>query len=89
MWLQRTALAILVVTCIYLGMLLIFLPWTRYWQENRYLEKLPQSIAVFLDTGAARGLASGLGLLDIWIGIGELVNWRARRRRTLGSDENR
>jgi hypothetical protein len=91
-WLQRASLAMLVVTCIYLGLLLVFLPWTRYWQENRFLLLLPQGLAVELQTGAARGFVSGLGLLDVWIGIGELGDWRRRRklgRRTLEDDGHR
>jgi hypothetical protein len=78
MWLQRGSLAILVGTCLYLGLLLLFLPWTQYWRDNSLLGMLPQGIAGELETGWARGLISGLGLLDIWIGIGEVVVWRGR-----------
>jgi hypothetical protein len=78
LWLQRSSLATLVVTCIYLGLMLVLLPWTPYWKENSLFGMLPQRAAYFMQTGAARGLASGLGLLDIWIGISELVQWRGR-----------
>jgi hypothetical protein len=74
LWLQRASLTMLVVTCIYLGLLLLILPWTRYWQDNRLLAMFPERVTNFLETGAARGLASGLGVLDIWIGISELTH---------------
>ena len=86
-WLQRASLTTLVVTCIYLGTMLVILPWTRYWQENRLVEWLPRQIAIWSQTGGARGLVSGLGLLDIWIGITEVVHWRKRDRRVRKTDE--
>jgi hypothetical protein len=80
-WLQRASLTMLVVTCIYLGLLLLILPWTRYWQDNRLLAMLPEQVANFLGTGAARGVASGLGVLDIWIGVSEVTRRRHRHIR--------
>jgi hypothetical protein len=32
-----------------------------------------------LDNGTVRGLISGLGLLDIWIGVSEAVHYRDHR----------
>lgn len=80
LWLQRASLTMLVVTCIYLGLLLLVLPWTRYWQDNALLAMLPERATNLLQTGAARGLTSGLGILDIWIGISEVTHRRPRHR---------
>jgi hypothetical protein len=62
-------------------LLLLILPWTRYWQDNRLLAMLPEPITNLLETGAARGIASGLGILDIWIGISEVTHRRHRHIR--------
>lgn len=77
-WLQRMSIVILVVFCFYVGLLLFLLPWTRYWQENHYLLTVP-SLGSLLYSGITRGIVSGLGLLDIWIGISEIVHYREHR----------
>ena len=41
-WLQRSSLVVLVLTCIYLGLLLFFLPWSPYWKDNHLLAYLPE-----------------------------------------------
>jgi len=75
LWLQRLSIGILVIFCLYVGLLLFVLPWTRYWQENHYLMTLP-SLAPLLNSGITRGVVSGLGLLDMWIGISEILHYR-------------
>jgi hypothetical protein len=77
-WLQRLSIVILVVFCFYVGLLLFLLPWTRYWQENHYLLTLP-ALSPLLSSGITRGIISGLGVLDIWIGISEIIHYREHR----------
>lgn len=77
-WLQRLSIVILVVFCFYVGLLLFLLPWTRYWQENHYLLTVP-AIGPVLNSGITRGIISGLGLLDVWIGISEIIHYREYR----------
>ena len=75
-WLQRLSLFVLVLFCVYLGVLVVVLPWwTRVWDHNAFLQARPMLAAV-LHNGAVRGIISGFGLLDIWIGISEAVNYR-------------
>lgn len=78
LWLQRLSLVILVVFCFYVGLLVFLLPWTRYWNENHYLLIWP-SLATLMNSGFARGLVSGLGLLDVWVGISEIIHYREYR----------
>ena len=78
MWLQRMSVVILVVFCFYIGLLLFVLPWTRYWQENHYLLTL-SALGPMLNSGITRGIVSGLGLIDIWIGISEILHYREYR----------
>jgi len=78
-WLQRLSLFVLVVFCVYLGALMVYLPWwSRVWDENMFIQSHPL-VAQFLYNGAVRGIISGLGLLDIWIGISEAVHYRDYR----------
>lgn len=75
-WLQRLSLFVLVLFCVYLGALVMVLPWwSRMWDQNLFIEGRP-ALARILHMGAVRGLISGLGMLDIWIGISEAVNYR-------------
>lgn len=78
-WLQRLSLFVLVLFCVYLGVLVMVLPWwPRMWDQNLFIEARPQ-LARFLHNGAVRGLISGLGALDIWIGVSEAVHYRETR----------
>lgn len=78
-WLQRLSLFVLVLFCVYLGVLVAILPWwTRVWDNNLWIQSRP-ALAAVLHMGAVRGLISGLGLLDIWIGVSEAVHYRDQR----------
>jgi hypothetical protein len=78
-WLQRVSLFVLVLFCVYLGVLVMILPWwSRVWDHNAFIEARP-ALAAVLHMGAVRGLISGLGLLDIWIGVSEAIHYRDHR----------
>lgn len=78
-WLQRLSLAVFVLFCFYIGGLLAVLPWSpRFWTHNGWLEAHPL-INQFAQEGWARGVVSGLGLMDIWIAISELLHYRDYR----------
>lgn len=78
-WLQRLSLFVLVLFCVYLGVLVAIIPWwTRVWDHNLFIVSRPW-LSSILHNGAVRGIISGLGLLDIWIGISEAVHYRDYR----------
>ncbi|CAN5520755.1 hypothetical protein BH10ACI4_BH10ACI4_01710 [soil metagenome] len=78
-WLQRVSLFVLVLFCVYLGVLVMVLPWwTRIWDHNLFMNAHPR-LAAILHNGAVRGIISGIGLIDIWIGISEAVHYRDYR----------
>jgi hypothetical protein len=78
-WLQRLSLFILVIFCIQVGVAVVVLPWlTSWWDHNLFLTSHPALWAV-LRTPAARGVISGCGLLDIWIGISEAIHYHDQR----------
>ena len=79
LWLQRISLFVLVLFCVYLGVLVTVLPWwSRVWDQNLFILARPH-LAAILHNGAVRGIISGLGMLDIWIGISEAVHYRDHR----------
>lgn len=78
-WLQRVSLVMLVLFCVYLGIMVAILPWwTRIWDQNMFINAHP-ALAAVLHNGAVRGLISGLGLIDIWIGFSEAIHYRDHR----------
>jgi hypothetical protein len=78
-WLQRLSLAVLVIFCLYLGLLIAVLPWWKeMWDRNGLLLQYP-TLHSFLTRGPVRGLISGIGVLDLWIGFSELIHYRDYR----------
>ena len=77
-WLQRMSLLVLVLFCLYLGVLVTVLPWIRVWDNNMFINSRP-ALAAVLHNGAVRGLISGIGLMDIWIGLSEAIHYRDHR----------
>jgi hypothetical protein len=74
-WIDRVALVIRVVFYIELGMLLAVLPWTRLWTENGLVASMPK-LRDILQMNFIRGLVTGVGLVDVWVGIWEAVRYR-------------
>ena len=57
-------LAILIV--FELGVLLVLVPWSGFWEFNGFLQRYPQ-LRPFLLNHFVRGAVSGLGIVDIFI----------------------
>ena len=74
-WLHRLSLVIFVIFCIELGLLLTVLPWTRIWTGNSLLAAHPSWRALAQDN-FVRGVITGIGLVDVWLGIWEAVHYR-------------
>jgi hypothetical protein len=60
--------------CFYIGVLLVFLPWSVLWEANGILSRSPTLAAVVL-SGAARGAVSGLGVLLLFLGALDAVRF--------------
>ena len=74
-WLERINLFLRVMIRLYVGLILCFLPWTHLWSLNRLFLYF-DFVAHVLNSGAVRGMVSGLGLLNLWIGIWEAIHYR-------------
>jgi hypothetical protein len=78
LWIQRLKLGIDVVFFIELGMILLVLPWTSVWTQNSLLTGFP-TLQTIADHGFLRGSVSGLGLINIWIGIYDAVQYKEHK----------
>ena len=71
-WLRRLRALLFVTLCATFGVLLLILPWTPKWTDNPLLLGSP-GLRDFVSGGFVRGFASGLGLLDLWLGFREAI----------------
>ncbi len=74
-WLRRTDLILRVIVRFYLGLILVFLPWTHFWTFNRFFLYFAP-VARLTASGAVRGLVSGLGLLNLWIAVADAIHYK-------------
>jgi hypothetical protein len=78
LWLHRITVLMLVFVCAVVGVLLVILPWRPEWTDNHLLLAYP-GLRAFIANGFVRGLCSGLGILDIWIGFWEAVHYHEEK----------
>ena len=76
-WLLRIRALLFVTLCATFGVLLIILPWTPKWTDNPLLLSRPELRDV-LSNGFVRGLCSGLGVLDLWLGFWEAIYYHEK-----------
>ncbi len=80
-WVKRIAIVVFVALCIEVGIVLTILPWYgRVWTDNSFMLAHP-ALRALAAANFVRGLVTGLGLVDIWLGI-----WEAARYREPGAD---
>jgi hypothetical protein len=80
-WMQRTNVVMKFLICVWLGMVISVLPWTPAWTDNGLMMSLPKFRAL-ASMNFVRGIVTGIGLIDIWIGIWEAVHYRDQRPAT-------
>ena len=78
LWMHRISVFLFVLVSAVAGVLLIILPWTPEWTDNYLLLTYPSLRTVFAH-GFFRGMCSGLGLLDIWIGFWEALHYHEQQ----------
>jgi hypothetical protein len=74
LWLHRASVLLFVLISAVAGVLLIILPWTPEWTDNYLLLSFP-GLRTFVSSGFFRGICTGLGMLDVWIGFWEALHY--------------
>jgi hypothetical protein len=78
-WLWRLRALLFVTVCATFGVLLLILPWTSKWTDNPLLLSSPV-LRQIVSSGFIRGLSSGLGVLDLWLGFWEAIHYHESPR---------
>jgi hypothetical protein len=78
-WMRRSKLVIFVMACIYLGIILIILPWNDVWTQNALIHRYP-SLRELAMNNFLRGAITGLGFVNIWLGVWEAVGYREHKK---------
>ena len=76
---NRVLRALLVVVCFEMGALLLYLPWSGFWDQNFFLLHFPSLIPVLLHP-SFRGAVSGIGVLDIFLALSFIGSRRGPAR---------
>lgn len=74
-WLRRIGVLLFVFLCATLGVMLMIVPWRPEWSDNPLLSPYPEFRSM-IASGFVRGLATGLGVLNVWIGFWEAIQYR-------------
>lgn len=87
----KLTLVLFILVCFEIGFLLVFLPWHRSWQDNNFLYYIAETLnapglRLFILSGYVRGAVTGLGVINILIGIREIVSF-PESVRAIGGDE--
>lgn len=75
LWLRRIGVLLFVFLCATAGVMLMILPWRPEWTDNHLLLPYP-ALRSFVGSGFVRGVCTGLGVLNVWIGFWEAVQYR-------------
>jgi len=78
LWLHRITVLMFVFLCASVGVLLVILPWRPEWTDNHLLLGNPW-LRQIVANGFVRGLCTGLGILDIWIGFWEAIHYHEEK----------
>jgi hypothetical protein len=75
-WLERFELLLRVMLRMYIGLAVCYAPWSPvFWDRNPLFLQFP-ALATFAMHGAVRGLISGLGLLNLWYALQDVLRHR-------------
>ena len=75
LWFHRANVLLFVFLCAAMGVLMFIVPWWPQWTDNYFLLGHP-AVRAWVSGGFARGLCSGLGVLDVWIGFSAAIHYR-------------
>ena len=87
----RVTVVLFILICFEIGMLLILLPWHRTWEDNNILYFFAEwlnspTLAQVVMSSYFRGLVSGLGVVNLLIGLWEIAHFKETVKTFSGDD---
>jgi hypothetical protein len=55
------------------GFLLLVIPWSSFWDNNYFAQAVP-AVRALITNNFVRGAVSGLGVINLYLGLAELVS---------------
>ena len=77
-WYHKLFALIFIAFCLEIGIVLLVLPWSEYWDNNFFASMAPGWDHLWSNS-YFRGAVSGLGMINILISVGELFRLRRFR----------
>jgi hypothetical protein len=74
-WAHKLGIILFVIVCFEVGVFLLVFPWTEQWDGNSIAGLVPW-LRDYWTSSYFRGALSGLGVLNIYISIAELLRLR-------------
>jgi hypothetical protein len=77
----KITVIVYILICFEVGILLLILPWTQFWDDNFFLYFITGKLNAAwlhgaLTSGYVRGAVTGLGILNILAGLRDIVRFR-------------
>ncbi|MBI4464583.1 MAG: hypothetical protein HY647_07755 [Acidobacteria bacterium] len=72
---NRFVLMVFIALCVEIGIFLCLFPWSEIWQSNFLLGQYPWLRPIYMSP-YLRGAISGLGVVNLWLGISQAWNFR-------------
>lgn len=87
----KITVIVYILICFEVGIMLLILPWTRYWDDNFFLYFITgklnsPGLLDLLTSGWVRGAVTGLGVINILAGLRDVFKFRESVR-LLGGQE--
>jgi hypothetical protein len=64
---------VLVALFLEVGFLLVVMPWSAFWDRNYFAQAVP-AVHALITNNFVRGAISGLGIINVYLGLAELVS---------------
>ena len=80
-WYHKMSAVLVVTFCVEIGLFLLIFPWTDYWETN-YFGQLAPKLHIYWYHGYVRGAVSGLGAVNLYIALMEVLRLRRFAKRS-------
>jgi hypothetical protein len=74
-WYHIVGAAALIGVCTAMGLFLLVFPWSAFWEANSIVLEVP-AVQGYWSSPYLRGAVSGLGLLNLFFALVDLVRFR-------------